>query len=331
MGRFDEARNHYQRYAELYPTDPRSFTALADLYGRMGDHEQSRAENERALLLEPDDIDVMIRLSRSHFNLGDFEAVERQLDEALSAARTAEQRARVYNALSSYKQRRGEVVEELEFLELEYAELESFRPPLNLLMDRMNHLDTYVRAGQEQRALRTLEELEAQVQPPFDALLGLGAARVFIELEDPDRLEAAAEALAAGIDRLGFELLRPFSVYARGRALELIGDCEQAIVAFETALKLQPTFVSLNTDIGRCHRSLGDLARAEDYALRAIRILPYDAEALLEAARILAEARQTDRALEHLNKALAVWENADAAFEPAREARELLAELTGRF
>ncbi len=167
------------------------------------------------------------------------------------------------------------------------------------------------------------------MQPPFDALLRLGTAKVFIELEDADRVEAATDALAAGIDRLGFEQIRPFSVYARGRALEFRGYCEQAIVAFQTALELEPTYTEVNTDIARCYRSLGDLARAEEHALQALKIRPHDAETLLEAAHILTEAGQTDRALEFLNRALTVWKSADPEFKPAREARELLAQLTG--
>ncbi len=327
MGEFEAARRNYERYAELHRTDHRAFVALADLQARMGDHEGAKAEYERALLLESDNIDVMIKVAGNHFDLGDFAASERQLDEALSAAKTSEQRARAYDALRTYKQRRGQMIEALALLELEQIELEKFQPPLGLLLERMSDLDAYVRAGREDEALRTLEEIEPQVQPPFDALLGLGAAKVFIELEDADRVEAAAEALVAGIDKLGFEQIRPFSVYARGRALEFRGECQQAIVAFKTALELQPTYAEVNTDIGRCYRSLGDLARSEQHLLQALKIRPHDAETLLEAARTLAEAGQTDRALEYLNKALTVWENADAGFKPAGEARGLLAEL----
>ncbi len=328
MGRFEEARRNFERYAELHPTDHRSFVALADLHARMGDHERAKAEYERALLLESDNIDVMIAVAGNHFDLGEFTAAERQLDEALNAAKTLQQQANVYNALRSYNEGRGRMNEATRYLELEVVAQEKFQPPLSHLVQRMNHLDVYVKAGREDVALQTLEEIEAQVQAPFDGLLGFGAAMVFIELEDPDQLDAAVDALVAGIDRLGFEQLRYYSIYARGRALEFRGECQQAIVAFQTALELEPTYAEVNTDIGRCYRSLDDLARAEEHILQALKIHPHDAETLLEAARTLAAAGQTESALQHLNKALTVWENADAGFKPAREAHALLAELS---
>ncbi|MYN67150.1 MAG: hypothetical protein F4X11_19300 [Acidobacteria bacterium] len=47
------------------------------------------------------------------------------------------------------------------------------------------------------------------------------------------------------------------------------------------------------------------------------------------ALRVLERRSDAAGAVEHLPRALAAWENADAEYEPAREARERLAALDG--
>lgn len=59
----------------------------------------------------------------------------------------------------------------------------------------------------------------------------------------------------------------------------------------------------------------------------ALRLVPADPRAHLEMALLMAERGDIDAAVEHLMGALAVWENADEGFEPARQARAKLAEL----
>ena len=54
-----------------------------------------------------------------------------------------------------------------------------------------------------------------------------------------------------------------------------------------------------------------------------------DSHAHLEMALALEAKGDIEGAVEHLRSALAVWENADRDYEPAREARRKLAELGG--
>ena len=55
-------------------------------------------------------------------------------------------------------------------------------------------------------------------------------------------------------------------------------------------------------------------------------IQPYSPDANFEMALVCHETGRKDDALDYLNRALSVWENADPDFEPAIKARAILAE-----
>ena len=74
---------------------------------------------------------------------------------------------------------------------------------------------------------------------------------------------------------------------------------------------------------------LGRLEEAEAGLEQALRVRPSAPRLHLEMAYLREAREDVAGAIAHVRSALAAWENADAAFEPAREAREKLAELGG--
>ena len=86
---------------------------------------------------------------------------------------------------------------------------------------------------------------------------------------------------------------------------------------------------NLHLEAGRALRAAGRLAEAESELREALRRIPADPHAHLQMALVQEANGDVEGAREHLRSALAAWEPADAAFEPAREARAKLAELDG--
>lgn len=108
----------------------------------------------------------------------------------------------------------------------------------------------------------------------------------------------------------------------------MTGEYQEAILNYEKALELAPTSTLASAGIGRCYRNLQDLAKAEEYLKKTLKLLPFDPRAHYEIALVYADMGSGEKALEHLQIALDVWKEADHEFEPAQKARQKLAELT---
>jgi tetratricopeptide (TPR) repeat protein/TolB-like protein len=329
QGDFDTAFAYYQRYAEEAPTDPEVFVSLGRLRHLQGKHEAAREEYEKATLIDPGYVPALIQLANLNADLGRFDDAGTGFDDALDAAVTPEQRAQVYNALRAYYVFRGQPTRAIEFTHRLWAQLQQYLSPFEFLQQKLQSLDAYLAAGQAATARDTIESIATRLSPPFDVLVPLGWVSLYLDLENPDSLEMAADGLDRLIDAFGLEEVGAFSVYARGRALELRGDCRQAIISYKRALELQPRNIDWRRDIGRCLRKLGRLAEAAGQLEQVLKVGPSDPEAHYELALVYADGGETAKAREHLEYALRVWEDAEPQYEPAREAREKLAELSG--
>jgi tetratricopeptide (TPR) repeat protein len=178
-----------------------------------------------------------------------------------------------------------------------------------------------------EEARQILASVEQQLQPPFDQLGSIGHLAIALELEDADAVEAAVPGLQALISGLGVQALQPLVIHAQARVFELRGECDQAIPLYQEQLESNPTGTSVHIDIGRCQRKLGDAEAAEQSLRRRLESAPYDPSAHYELALVFADRGDDAQAIQHLETALAVWQNADPGYQPALRAREQLAAL----
>ncbi|HSG81462.1 MAG TPA: tetratricopeptide repeat protein, partial [Gemmatimonadota bacterium] len=328
-GDFDAALRYYRRYAREVPTDPAAFVSIGTVQYLSGDHEAAREEFEKATVIDPGNVPALINLSNLEADLGRLDAAREGLDDALDAAVTAQQRAQVYGALLAYYLLRGQPTRAIETTHLLWAEYERYSSPFNSLQQKLQSLDAYLAAGRVDIVRDTIDAIAERLSPPFDILLPFGTARLYLQLEDPDSLELAADGLDRIVGAFGLEQLSAYSVYLRGRALELRGDCGQAIISYERALELAPFTAEWHRDVGRCLRKLGRLEQATLELQEVFKVSPADPETHYEMAMVYADGGDRRSAIEHLTSALEVWEAAEPQYEPAHEAREKLAELSG--
>ncbi len=327
LGRYEEASSYFEDFAAEAPSDPRAFNDLGDLARTMGEHDRALEYYERALLLDTDNVPVLIDMASTEAAIGNFDRALELLEEAVKAAQTPSQRYEAYDALHNLYRRRGEIQKAIEYMHRGWAELAK-TSPINALLGRLSDFDTYVIGGQPERAQTALDSLADQLNPPLDLFVAIGRLDVAKELEDAEGIEEALEGMERLMAALGFEVFRPLAVEGNGKLLEVRGDYEQAIVAYERVLQLAPSqLVAVNTHIGRCYRKLG---RYDDAVRRLEQVIasePYAPGALLELARVYSQSGEPERGAGYYEKALEVWENADQEFKPAREARAELAAL----
>ena len=87
--------------------------------------------------------------------------------------------------------------------------------------------------------------------------------------------------------------------------------------------------MSINRDLGRVHRLMGDLDAAEERLQERLKTAPAGPRTHYQLALVYIDMDKPEDARRHLEQALTTWSEADEAYEPARLAREKLNELGG--
>mgnify|MGYP000271256108 CR=1 FL=1 len=330
-GEYDSALVYYGHYSEADPGDAEVQTAIGKAYSLRGQHDRARAAYEQALTLEPSSVETRVALARLAIAVGEAAEARRQIAEAAAAARTAHERSLVARTHAELEEWRGRYGAALEHRSEMLHHAVAANPPLIVAVMELATLDNYVYAGRAADAQRVLERLETRLAGPYAAMGHLG--RVQMELAraapDPTRLESSAAQMSALIEQQGFAMLEPHVVNARARAAELRGRHDEALRLYARQLELDPTEVDPLIESARVLRSMGRQQEAERSAREALRVRPGDPEARMELGlALLAQRRRADARAE-LERAAAIWADAEPAFHPAQRVREQLAAVTG--
>jgi len=171
-----------------------------------------------------------------------------------------------------------------------------------------------------------LDEYGGQFQVPGVTIV---ATLAELQLALDNRDIATAEAKLATVESLitenQLESFRSQAVGAGARLAGLKGDWERAYALRREHLRANPTDPLVHTGIAQCLRELGRLAEAEQSIRRTIELIPGSATAYVELARVLTARGDAAGARAALERALDMWSLAEPDFEPAAEAKALLA------
>jgi tetratricopeptide (TPR) repeat protein len=327
LGRFEEAQKYYQMYTEEFPDHSKSYMRLGRLYFTYGDFEQARTYYNKALVIEPGDISIQLALTSVSRELGEFSKVLGDLDDLLENSTSPQERYQVYSHMEDYFFLRAQLDKGIKAMELKIAEQEKYDDPVNILSNRIDATERYVKAGKNDKAMKIMEDIEKQLIPPFDYLIPLGYLFIYLELEDKDNIDKYLPVVEEYTEERELWIYQLFVFYVKGRLNELEGDYNLALQEYEKAVAREPVNKSLQYYIARCYRMMNDYKKAESHLLDLLRVHPCWPEELSEMGYIYADWGKEDKAIEYLQKALGVWENADPGYKPARQAAEKLAEL----
>jgi len=211
-------------------------------------------------------------------------------------------------------------------MENKITELEKYNAPVNILSDKIDAAEKYTMVGSRDTALQIVETME-QFGPPMDHLATVGYLIIYMELENTDSIEKYLPMAAKHIEEKQLGIIQNLEFYASAMLYELKEEYGHAIQEYTKVLELQPVSKSMHYHIGRCYRKMNDYREAEEHLLELLSIHPCWPEELYELGLVYAEWGKEEKALEYLNRAMTVWEEADPGYEPAVQATDLLAKL----
>jgi Flp pilus assembly protein TadD len=325
LGNFEDARAALRRYVERFPDDYTGLSSLAGIELNMGDLDAARGTLEKALLLEPADTELMIRLAQLDHRVGNFAAAESGLKAALASAASPNARANALGALHLYYRIQGQTSAALDALARRIDEAAASQAPIQVAALRLNNLDVYFDTGREAEARAIIDEYGGQL--PVPASIAANIAEAQLALENGDL--AAAKTKLAAVDSMiatyKTEAFRSAALSAGARLAGLEGDWQRAYALRQEYLKANPTDPLVHMGIAESLRELGRLDEAEKAIRLALERIPGSATANVELARVLAARGDAAGSRAALERALAIWSVAEPDFEPAAEARALLA------
>jgi len=320
----EEALKYCNKYADQFPDDSNFFTILGELYEMVGHHKQARSYFEKALLAEPGNMVVMLNLAEHESKNGKFDEAAAQYQEALEVCGSPKDRYEIYNALKSLYNVRGQLNKAIGYMHLARAESENFLPPSTVLLSRLSNIKIYFKAEQIGHAFSVLDSIKASLDPLLAEFMHFGYLFAYLELEDLDNLQKTLETFEEFIESSGYERNWAYAYYARAKMHELKGEFEYAIENYQKVPEFRRNVISYEVDIGRCYRKLGQFDEAKETLQKILKAEPYNPETLYEIALVYWEMGQKAKALEYLNKALYVWEEADPVYKPAKKAKDEL-------
>ena len=129
------------------------------------------------------------------------------------------------------------------------------------------------------------------------------------------------------MQQYGLRNLEPAIALGRGRAAELRGDCARAMAEYEKHRALSPSVTTTHANIARCLRKTGQVQQSVEMFQRTLRVQPFQPVVNYEVGLAYLDAGDRTRAIEHLERAVSVWSEADANYQRAAMARAKLAEV----
>ncbi len=330
LGDRERALATLEQYARRMPADYTGHVDLGRTHRRMGELDIALEHLERAVAVDPLNANAVGELASLALDLGRFDAALAGYERAVELARTPRQKAGALAGLKDYYRFRGQMEDAIRTAEAWRAEASGSHTPLQIVQQRFADIGIYLDMGRHDEALALFDELRSELEllgsDPF--FVTHSKLRIALAAGETDVARSAYRAASDWIETWGADMMRPILTGDLGRIEEEDGEYTLAIRHYRDAMSREPT-LDLHRHMGRVLRKMGRLDEAEAELREALGRVPSDPHAHLELVRVLEERGDTAGAFAHLRSALAAWEEADESFEPAREARAMLAELEG--
>jgi class 3 adenylate cyclase/tetratricopeptide (TPR) repeat protein len=324
-GNLDSAAYYYTLYSKTAPEDYHPYYDLGVLYVLMTDFEKAGESFETAQVIEPGNVSIMLMLAAVQIFQGNMEKAENTYTEALTSSRSVQDSASVYFAMQDYYYCKGEVIRSIEFFNKGMTCYSMYSSPLDIAQKSDDVAEYYIQCGKPEEAFRLLKKCEEQLGSQFRNISAFGYMSYYIELGNADEAEKYIPDALQAINNFSIQIEMDELYLAQARIAELRKNYIAALEFYKKYLDVNPVGWDAQRSIAKCQRELGDLKKAKKSIEIALKHYPWDPKSNYEAALLYLELNDHQKAGEYLNKALEIWKNADANYEPYQKALALRA------
>jgi tetratricopeptide (TPR) repeat protein len=320
------ALKSFEAFTAKAPNDARGQVQIGNAYRTLGEAAMAKAAYNKALLLKPEDVQALIAYAELETNLGEFAGAVAHVEQALTASKQPAERALAFEQMAKLQEFRGELRKAVSSYEAALQEEAKYQPVAATLISGLRMPGRYARIDRA-LGLQKLAQLRSQLVEPWSMYLPIAEVQVYDEIGDSTKLAASVAAIDLMVKNNSFNFLRGMVHRGQGILSELRGDYASAVRSYEAQVKLNPLDVSPKTPIGRSYRKLGKNAEAERALNEQLRVMPAHGPANYELALVYQAKGDRVKAKQHVDRALATWQNADPAYKRLAEAKALAATL----
>lgn len=324
----DKAEEFYLRFVERFPTDTTGFRDLADFYSGTGQLDLARKTLDKAQLIEPNDLDLILGLVNLDIKEGNFDQSLFTLDAEMDRAKTSNDRSKILLRRISLAGLLGRADQLILDLESYYETSLEIQNPMQADIVYSMLLSHICTVGQPELALQQIDSASSRITPPYDKLVGFGRAWA---LSDLGRTKEAQQTLADAaevVETFKFEAVRPNLALVGGMIAEKEGDFPTAVSLYRTAMEttLEKALI-FKISLAGALRKNGQTDDAKKLLESALKINPSHPELHLEIALVQKDLGKLEQSREHLKMAQDAWGAAHPDFPPALAAKALAAEI----
>ncbi|WP_395343926.1 tetratricopeptide repeat protein [Ningiella sp. W23] len=336
--RLDQARYYYQEYAQRDQSSYEPQAALARIALTIGDFEQAREYLRKAMYLRTDMVTPMLLMADLELREGNLDLAQMRHNDAFVIAKAPRQISSVYAQQIDWFMQQGQNQRAFETLRKFQSTLSEYEDPINAMFKaKISYMYLYVDANKADLALLELNALKETLQAPFDDLLSIGYVFYYLALEDTDSARLYLGTMEEQMRSQNMAHVFHILYFAKG-LLEYIEANYSAASAYfiqsnkafhQSVNSVESNQVNelLSYYLIRSLRLNGKPSEAREHAHKILLQRPYYALINVELAHLEHNEGNISAATEALNKALAMWQEADEGFTPKEEALSLQASL----
>lgn len=314
QGNYKEAEDYINRYYDLYPDKNKlEDTQLADIYLKQAEFDKAEKWFESILLLNPNDHNILIKLSDVYNRQWKFEESKNKLYEALDKVKVTEDSASVYQSLIFHYYRTGNVDKFKETADKHFELLSKSHTAMGAAFRHLQLGGLYTSFGFTDR-IRELGELIQAGAPQLSSTYNC-VADFLISMVEEDKLafEKAYSGECKDIITRGTPTIR---FLAEGYQAKMNKDYADAIRLLETYIDTTGQDKDLlGSIVAESYRMNKQYDKALEYCNNALVAHPSEATILLELAYTYASKSRNKKASDILsdikNK---IWKNSDERY-----------------
>lgn len=337
-GRSDAALASVRRYLDHRPDDRDGYLLLARIQTEAGELGEARTAYEKASYLGSSSIEPELGLAKLDLRTGDFEGAAARIERLRDRPLSNDQRVALLAVDMQIAYTRGRLRRGLEVLDRAEEVTASYLPPLVVVLQySLQRAQWLAELGEFERAEAALKEARDSTNPPWDGYLRFGELIINGLRDDKEAYDRTLAAVEAFHERYPNPLFAPFVLGSKAAQACWEDEDERGIELAQRALELlDGSVINAESEVGENPMLLvviDALIDAGAYELAAERLelvlrgFPAHAQARMRLGLVESRRGDPEAARAQLERALAIWEDADEHYVDYRRALALVEDL----